>query len=222
MYISFFWCTFHSCSVANTNPISSGIWALHYWFNLFYISSITIAWGVTSLQLGWQQSLVVEGSLHEHKRRHQNSLPLTTNFSQKLTQPFEGISYPVGDLCRRFTKLTQSSAYTLHSNLIPQQMVQMAFCDLSHTFHKQVTNVSQQVFVILLWGILMSPLGTWDQTPMWQVWMVGCPLYVRYPTLPRTWMEDQRTLKAESCLVKPQGKKCAKYPQLSIIGQTSK
>ena len=37
-------------------------------------------------------------------------------------------------------------------------MVQMAFCDLSHTFHKQVTNVSQHVFVILLWGILTSPL----------------------------------------------------------------
>ena len=40
----------------------------------------------------------------------------------------------------------------------PQQMVQMAFCDLSHTFHEQVANVSQHVFVILLWGILMSPL----------------------------------------------------------------
>ena len=40
----------------------------------------------------------------------------------------------------------------------PQQMVQMAFCDLSHTFHKQVTNVSQHVFVILLCGILMPPL----------------------------------------------------------------
>ena len=26
-------------------------------------------------------------------------------------------------------------------------MVQMAFCDLSHTFHKQVTNVSQHVFI---------------------------------------------------------------------------
>ena len=37
-------------------------------------------------------------------------------------------------------------------------MVQMAFCDLSHTFHKQVANVSQHVFVILLWGILTSPL----------------------------------------------------------------
>ena len=39
----------------------------------------------------------------------------------------------------------------------PQQMVQMAFCDLSPTFHKQVTNFSQHVFVILLWGILTSP-----------------------------------------------------------------
>ena len=37
-------------------------------------------------------------------------------------------------------------------------MVQMAFCDLLHTVHKQVTNVSQHVFVILLWGILMFPL----------------------------------------------------------------
>ena len=37
-------------------------------------------------------------------------------------------------------------------------MVQMALCDLLHTFHKQVTNVSQQVFDILLWGILTSPL----------------------------------------------------------------
>ena len=42
----------------------------------------------------------------------------------------------------------------------PQQMVQMAFCDLSHRFHKQVTNVSHHVFVILglLWGILTSSL----------------------------------------------------------------
>ena len=40
-------------------------------------------------------------------------------------------------------------------------MVKMVFCDLSHTFHKQVTNVSQHVFVIVLRGILMSPLGRW-------------------------------------------------------------
>ena len=68
------------------------------------------------------------------------------------------LTIPVGDLCRGFTKLARPSAHTLHSNLIPQQIVQMALCDLSHTFHKQVSNVSQHVFVILLWGILMSPL----------------------------------------------------------------
>ena len=27
----------------------------------------------------------------------------------------------------------------------PQQMIQMAFCDLLHTFHKQVTTFSQHV-----------------------------------------------------------------------------
>ena len=37
-------------------------------------------------------------------------------------------------------------------------MVHMAFGDMSYTFHKQVTNASQYVFVILLWGILTSPL----------------------------------------------------------------
>ena len=51
-----------------------------------------------------------------------------------------------------FQKMTGPYADTIHTN--PQQMVQMAFCDLSHTFHKQVTNVSQHVFVILLWGTL--------------------------------------------------------------------
>ena len=40
------------------------------------------------------------------KGRHQNSLPLTTHFSQNVTEQSKGISYPVGDLCRRFTKLT--------------------------------------------------------------------------------------------------------------------
>ena len=38
-------------------------------------------------------------------------------------------------------------------------MLQMAFFDLSHTFHKQVTNVSQHDFVHLLWGILTSPFS---------------------------------------------------------------
>ena len=67
----------------------------------------------------------------------------------------------VCDLCRCFTNLSVPSACTLHRVIQPpppQQMVQMALCDLSHIFHKQATNVSQQVFVILLWGILMYPL----------------------------------------------------------------
>ena len=50
--------------------------------------------------------------------RRQNSLPLTTNFSQNVAEPSKGISYPVGDLCRRFTKLIGPGAYTLHSNPI--------------------------------------------------------------------------------------------------------
>ena len=51
--------------------------------------------------------------------RRQNSLLLTTNLSQNVTQPSKGISYPVGDLCRHFTKLTGYCAYILHSNPIP-------------------------------------------------------------------------------------------------------
>ena len=42
--------------------------------------------------------------------------------------------------------------------LYPQPMVKIAFCDLSHTFHKPVTNVLQHAFIILLWGILTSSL----------------------------------------------------------------
>ena len=95
----------------------------------------------------------------EFKGRHQNSLPLTTNFSQKLTQPSKGISYPVGDLCRRFTKQTLPSAYTLHSNpLPPKRWYKWLFV----TCRIHITNRSpmfhQHGFVILLWGILMSPL----------------------------------------------------------------
>ena len=48
-----------------------------------------------------------------------HSLPLTTTFLQKFTELHKGISYPVGDRCRCFTKLTWPSGFTLHSNLIP-------------------------------------------------------------------------------------------------------
>ena len=69
------------------------------------------------------------------------SLPLTINLSQTLTQPSKGISYPVGDLCRRFTKLTLPSALTFHSNPITPKD-----CYLLHTYHKQVTNNSPACF----------------------------------------------------------------------------
>ena len=69
------------------------------------------------------------------KGRHQNSLLLTINFSHNFTQPSEGISYPVGDLCRCFTKWTLPIVYTLHSDPIPVQL-----------YYKQVTSVSPACF----------------------------------------------------------------------------
>ena len=80
-------------------------------------------------------------------------------FTKCFTDSSWGISYPDGDLCRSFTKLTGSSVIDYTVIRYPQQMVQMPFCDLLHTFHKQVTNVSQHVFVILLRGISTSPLN---------------------------------------------------------------
>ena len=38
------------------------------------------------------------GAFCSAKGRHNNSLPLTTNFSQNVTEPSKGVSYPVGDL----------------------------------------------------------------------------------------------------------------------------
>ena len=63
------------------------------------------------------------------KGRCQDSLPLTTTFSQKFTKPSKGINYPASDICRCFTKLTGPSAYTLYTVVIqyPKQMVQMTF-----------------------------------------------------------------------------------------------
>ena len=85
------------------------------------------------------------------------------------------LSYPVGKLCRRFTKLTGPIHYIVI--WYPQQMVQMAFCDLSHTFHKQVANVSHHVFVILPWGILTLPLSysIWLSFPVNSKWKLRLP-----------------------------------------------
>ena len=96
----------------------------------------------------------------------QNSISLTTNFSQKLRQPSKGISYPVGDLCRYFTKQTGPSASTLQVIRYPQQIVQMTFCDLSHTYHKQVTNVSLACFGHSTAGNFDVPTNVWLQRTM--------------------------------------------------------
>ena len=75
--------------------------------------------GMSYLGHFWSYLVLVTWEVRTpNKGRRQHSLSLTTNFSQNVTEPFKGISYPVGDLCRRFTKLTGSSAYTLHSNPI--------------------------------------------------------------------------------------------------------
>ena len=58
-----------------------------------------------------------------------------------------------------FADVSENSLSPLPIHYILIQ-VSRDFCDLSHSFHKQVTNVSQHAFVILLWGILTSPLST--------------------------------------------------------------
>ena len=55
----------------------------------------------------------------------QNSLPLTTNFSQNVMEPSKGISYPVGDLHFHFTKLTGLVAYISQTG---QQCFPACFC----------------------------------------------------------------------------------------------
>ena len=93
------------------------------------------------------------------KVRHQNSLPLTKSFSHKSSHNHlrgsvtQSVIFPVSQ--------NSLSPLPIHYMVIqyPQQILRMAFCDLLHTFHKQVTNVSQHVFVIQLWGILTSPLN---------------------------------------------------------------
>ena len=159
----------------STEPTTSG-WGA-YTDGIYCLRLVCLLSPYIRLGSHWQVSLQAKGSCpHKPCRsrsrmidlcgreeinigRHQNSLPLTTNFSQNVTELSKGISYRFNALYRRFTKITGSSAYTLHRN--PQQMAQMAFCDLSHTFHKQTTIVFQHVFVIQLFGILTSPVLYW-------------------------------------------------------------
>ena len=62
----------------------------------------------------------------------------------------------------------------------PQQMVQMAFCDLLHTFHKQITYVSQYCFCHPTVGNFASPLKGGLSRRRGRKW-IRCNL----PALPR-------------------------------------
>ena len=60
--------------------------------------------------------------------RGDNFVPPTTNLSQKFTELSKGISYPAGEISRRFTKLTGLFVYTLHSNQTPLKDGTNVFC----------------------------------------------------------------------------------------------
>ena len=83
---------------------------------------------------------------HVGNGRRQNSLSVFTNLSQRVTELRKRISHPVGDLSRCLTKLTGPSAYPIHSFLITPTNGTNGLCDLSHTFHRQITNVSPDCF----------------------------------------------------------------------------
>ena len=112
--------------------------------------------GQSNLCDPWHQTSASDCSLRYG--RYKNSLPLPTKFSQKLPQPSEGIIYPVGD----FADVSQNKLGPLPIHYIviryPQQMVQMAFVTCRIHFTNRLPMFHQHVFVILLWGIWMSPL----------------------------------------------------------------
>ena len=64
--------------------------------------------------------MLQNGKVEGPKGKRHSSLPLTTNLSQRFTEPSKGIRYLDDDLCRHSTKLTGPSDFTLHSHLIPQ------------------------------------------------------------------------------------------------------
>ena len=77
---------------------------------------------------------------------------ISTKMSPKIIEKLGG--------CEKSGERQQIGRYGVSDYMViryPQRILQMAFCHLLHTFHKQVTNVSQHAFVILLWAILTSP-----------------------------------------------------------------
>ena len=77
---------------------------------------------------------LVVNSIHAFKGRHKNSLPPTTNFSQKLPQSLVTALVTFADVSQN-----RLCPLPIHYIVIryPQRMVQMAFCDLLHKYHKQ-------------------------------------------------------------------------------------
>ena len=59
-------------------------------------------------------------------------------------------------------------------------MVQTAFCDLFHKFHKKDINVHPQIFAIILWRILMSPLMKLKPKRMYHLY---APLHLGFRVL---------------------------------------
>ena len=85
-------------------------------------------------------------------------LTLKPQTFHKSSQTSKGITYPVGaDI-----DVSQNGLCPVPIHYIviqyPQQMVQMAYCDLSHTYYKQVTNVSPACFC-------HPTLGNFDVSP---------------------------------------------------------
>ena len=86
--------------------------------------------------------------------------PSNHNFSQRFTQPSEGISYLVGDLWIHFTKLFWPSAYTLHSycNPIPQK-------DGTNGLLRLVTYISQTGYQCFPVFFCHPTVGNFDISP---------------------------------------------------------
>ena len=81
---------------------------------------------------------VFKKDMFRYEGRLQNQCSRVTSVSSRVTESSSRIHNNGDDLCKHFTEVSAPSVYTYHSNLIPPtQMVQMAFCDFSHTFQNQ-------------------------------------------------------------------------------------
>ena len=96
---------------------------------------------------GLKLSRVLHNTIQRNLQFSFVTLGETSKFPPSNNKPFTKCYRrgSVGDICRRFTKLTGPCAYTLHSDPIPPT-------DGTNGLQKQVTDISQHIFVIYLWG----------------------------------------------------------------------